>query len=319
MAERGGGGGRAAPRKRAKVGEVTSGTGGLPPLRFRGSTHFRQRVICALLSGRSIRIDDIRPSPTEGPGGSVDMGLLGYEASFLRLVDAITNGTEIDINESGTTLQLRPGFVTGGKVEHDCGTRRSIGWFLEGIIPLALFSKLPLHATLLGVTNDDLDWSVDTIRAITIPFLKRFGVAEEGGLGIKIVKRGAPPNGGGEVIFTCPISRQLTAMQLTDAGLVKRVRGNAYCTKVSPQMANRVAEATRGVLNDYLPDVWIHTDKFSGPTGGLSPGYGLALVAETTTGVLLGAETAAGQVGLFISTLYTCFALSRLLTCCLSL
>lgn len=48
------------------------------------------------------------------------------------------------------------------------------------------------------------------------------------------------------VEFKCPIVRELKPIDLTDPGLIKRIRGNAYCTKVSPQIANRVAESSRG-------------------------------------------------------------------------
>lgn len=48
------------------------------------------------------------------------------------------------------------------------------------------------------------------------------------------------------VEFTCPIVRELKPIDFTDPGLIKRIRGNAYCTKVSPQIANRVAESSRG-------------------------------------------------------------------------
>lgn len=46
--------------------------------------------------------------------------------------------------------------------------------------------------------------------------------------------------------LTCPIVRQLNPIDFTEPGLIKRIRGNAYCTKVSPQIANRVAESSRG-------------------------------------------------------------------------
>lgn len=46
---------------------------------------------------------------------------------------------QVEINETGTTLRFKPGYVTGGRVSHDCGTTRSLGWFIEGLIPLALF------------------------------------------------------------------------------------------------------------------------------------------------------------------------------------
>lgn len=64
--------------------------------------------------------------------------------------------------------------------------------------------------------------------------------------GVQVIRRGAPPGGGGVVEFKCPIVRELKPIDFTDPGLIKRIRGNAYCTKVSPQIANRVAESSRG-------------------------------------------------------------------------
>lgn len=60
-------------------------------------------------------------------------------------------------------------------------------------------------------------------------------------------------------------------------------------------MANRMVDAARGVLNSLLADVYIFTDHRSGPEGGLSPGYGISLVAETTSGCFLTAEVAKGR------------------------
>ena len=44
------------------------------------------------------------------------------------------------------------------------------------------------------------------------------------------------------------------------------------------------------MLNSLLADVFIFTDHVSGAAGGLSPGYGMTLVAETTTKNLISAE-----------------------------
>ena len=44
----------------------------------------------------------------------------------------------------------------------------------------------------------------------------------------QIVKRGAPPEGGGEVVFSCPVRRNLRPLQFTDPGKIKRIRGLAY-------------------------------------------------------------------------------------------
>ncbi len=282
-------------------GKKLSSTRGMrPTLRFSGTGHFRQKICCSLLSGKALIINDIRSNTSElgNEEGGPQIGILGHEASFLRLVDAMTNGTRTEINDTGTRLSFYPGFIVGGVISHDCGTKRCIGWFLEGIFPLALFAKKPLKLTLTGITNDDLDWSVDTLRAVTLPLMHEFGVGgEDEKLECKIFKRGSPPLGGGEVIVSIPISRQLSPVDLVNVGLVKRVRGNAYCTKVSPQMANRMAETAKGVLLRYLPDVWVHTDRYSGAVSGKSPGFGVSLVAETTTGIHLSAEAVAMSGG----------------------
>jgi hypothetical protein len=65
-------------------------------------------------------------------------GLRDFEASFLRLLDKITNGCQIEINDTGTKLRYKPGMIIGGsELEHDCGKSRGIGWFLEGLLMLA--------------------------------------------------------------------------------------------------------------------------------------------------------------------------------------
>mmetsp|Transcript_41420 Transcript_41420/g.132303 ORF Transcript_41420/g.132303 Transcript_41420/m.132303 type:complete len:369 (+) Transcript_41420:173-1279(+) len=256
-------------------------------LRFKGSQQFRQRVVCACLSNRAIRIDDIR-SRDENPG------LRDYEANLLRLVERITNGTVVEINETGTSMRFKPGIVTGGGGHvHDCGTARGIGYYLEPLVMLALFGKMPLAITLKGITNSQGDPTVDTWRTVTLPLLRHCGV--EDGLELKVVRRGAAPKGGGEVFLKIPLIKHLNPLIMVDEGMIKRVRGVAYSTRVSPQTSNRMVDAARGILNKLLPDVYIFTDHVSGAEAGLSPGFGLSLVAETTSGRLLAAEATAGS------------------------
>eukprot|EP00249_Psilotum_nudum_P009368 c21885_g1_i1 orf=67-1179(+) len=262
---------------------------GRPQLHLRGAQHFRQRLLLSTLAGSSIRIYDIRVDD-ESPG------LRSFEISFLRLMEKVSNGCIVEINETGTKLKYKPGVIVGGRgLVHDCGTGRSIGYFLEPLIVLGLFGKSPLFITLKGITNDSKDPSVDTFRVTTLPMLKRFGVSVED-LELKIVTRGAPPLGGGEVHLKIPIvPNSLTAVTWVDEGLVKRIRGVAYSTRVSPQMSNRMVDAARGVLNHLLPDVYIFTDHYTGQGSGNSPGYGISLVAETTTGCLISSECAANH------------------------
>lgn len=254
-------------------------------LRYTGAAHFRQRLILATLSGRAIRIDNIRSDEQQ-------VGLKDYEACFLRLLEKVVNGSEVAINETGTAMRYRPGIIVGGdNLSHDCGTSRSVGYFAEPLLMLAPFAKRALGVALKGVTNGADDLSVDVLRTVTLPLLRHFGLE---GAALHVVKRGAPPLGGGEVRLEVPPLRQLSPISLLDAGKVRRVRGVAYGTKVSPQMANRMVDGSRGVLNHYLPDVWVYTDVHKGKTSGASPGFAVALVAETTSGALLSAELCGG-------------------------
>ncbi|PNW79091.1 hypothetical protein CHLRE_09g400367v5 [Chlamydomonas reinhardtii] len=253
-------------------------------LRFKGSQHFRQRLVCSTLSGRPIRIDDIRAADPESPG------LREFEASFLRLLEKLTNGCVVEINETGTSLKYRPGVVVcGTALSHDCGTSRGIGYFLEPLVVLGLFGKKPLSITLRGITNDSVDPGVDTFRTVTLPLMRK-ALGLEDGLELRVVSRGAAPGGGGEVVLRVPMVKQLSPVKMEDEGMVKRIRGVAYSMKVSPQVTNRLVDGARGVLNTLLADVYVFTDATSGAASGKSPGYGITLVAETTAGCLISAE-----------------------------
>jgi RNA 3'-terminal phosphate cyclase-like protein len=103
------------------------------------------------------------------------------------------------------------------------------------------FAKLPTVITLTGITNNNEDLSVDTIRTVTLPFLSRFGF-EDATIQMKVVRRGAPPKGGGEVQLVFEPVRRLTPLMLTDVGRISRVRGIAYAARVSPQVSPRCVE-----------------------------------------------------------------------------
>ena len=257
----------------------------MAPLKYEGCALFRQRVTGAALSGNVLVLDKVRSEDQEAPG------LHDFEANYLKLVEKLCDGCHIDINETGTKMRFKPGILTGGRIQHNCGTSRSIGWYIEGILPLAIFCKESVHLSLQGVTNDQTDSSVDVVKAVTLPLLKNFGVE---GVHFEITRRGAFPKGGGSVELSIPIVRELIPINITDEGLIARVRGTAFGAKVSPTIVNRLIDSARGVLNNLLPDVYIISDHHKGENSGNSAGYSISLVAESNTGVLLSAEHTAG-------------------------
>eukprot|EP00823_Brevimastigomonas_motovehiculus_P005251 TRINITY_DN377_c1_g1_i1.p1 TRINITY_DN377_c1_g1~~TRINITY_DN377_c1_g1_i1.p1 ORF type:complete len:327 (-),score=61.02 TRINITY_DN377_c1_g1_i1:163-1143(-) len=220
-------------------------------------------------------------------------GLRDYEVSLLRLIDKITNGTIIQINETGTCVNMKPGLIMGGdRFTHDCPNSRSVGYYIEALLMLAPFAKKPLSITLKGITNDDLDNSVDILRTVSFPLLRRFGLDDD--VDLKIVKRGAPPGGGGEVVFSCPTIKELKPINLVNEGKIKRIRGVCYSCHGNPANANRVIDKARAIFNNFIPDVYIYVDHSKkGKESGVSPGCAISLVSQSTTGCLLASQRTA--------------------------
>ena len=150
------------------------------------------------------------------------------------------------------------------------------------------------------------DPSADAWRVVGLPLLRRvcgLGAAADaaaaltanaaaGDFGLRIVRRGLPPLGGGEIVLDAPRLAAIPPLDLVDEGSVKRVRGVAYAARVPPAATAGSVDGVRGVLNALLADVYVFTDGGSGGGGknATSPGYGVLLAAETTTGCVLGAE-----------------------------
>jgi len=302
-----------------------------------GAVQFRQRVAVSVLSCKPLFIRNVRSDEyLESPG------LRPYEVSFLRLIDSITNGSRIEINNTGTQLKFVPGVLVGGDVEHECpvggvnndgdeenenassnSSFRSIGWFLEGILPLAPFGKEPLSVVFKGVTDgcSNVDPSQDYLKLVALPLLRKFGVGSGGtdsninadrdilstqDPAVRVLTRGGAPSGGGRVHFYCPIvRRELQPIDFTvqpgDSSSstggdckFKRIRGTVISTKVvSSSTAARAAYAAKGVFHRLLPDVWIHTDCHSQKQHkcGPSPSLSFVAAAQTTTGgIVIAAE-----------------------------
>lgn len=168
------------------------------------------------------------------------------------------------------------------------------GYYLDVLLAVGPFCKIPLNVTLKGVTNSKDSPSVDHIKSAAIPNLLKFLVVDDG-LELKIIRRGLKPLGGGEIHFKCPVRKSLKSVQLLKPGMVKRIRGIAYASKVSPALANRMIDSAKGKLLQFIPDIYIYADQTKGKNAGNSPGFGMNLVAETTTGVCFSTEVLSNE------------------------
>lgn len=292
------------------------------PLRLQSQKSLAHRLILSTLTGRPVRFEQIRPSSL------THTGLAPHEISFLRLLEAVTNGSQIVIGLTGTELLYKPGLITGsapgsgasgGMIRHelpaDCN--RGVSYFLIPLCLLAPFSKAPINVLFTGpgvITSATLsgDMSADSVRTAILPLYARFGITNN--IELRILRRSNVNTGGtggaGEVhlVFGHQVRLPKT-VHIMNPGRVKRIRGVAYCTGVSASNNARMIEEARGVLNPMTGDTYIFSDVSSAPyltskdksnlnqkirTG---VGFGLSLVAESSTGSLYSADLASPPSG----------------------
>lgn len=292
------------------------------PLRLYTQKSLAHRLILSTLTGRAVRFERIRPSSL------THTGLAPHEISFLRLLEAVTNGSQIVIGLTGTDLLYKPGLITGsasgsgasgGVIRHELPAEctRGVSYFLIPLCLLAPFSKAPINVLFTGpgvITSatPSGDMSADSVRTAILPLYAQFGITNK--IELRLLQRSNPGTGGkggaGEVqlVFGHQVRLPKT-VHILNPGRVKKIRGVAYCTGVSASNNARMIEEARGILNPMTGDTYIFSDVSSAPyvtprdksssnqKRKVGVGFGLSLVAESSTGSLYSADLASPPAG----------------------
>jgi len=289
-----------------------------PPLRFTGHHSLAHRLILSTLTGRAVHISQIRPSLPSNPG------LAPHEISLLRLLEAVTNGAHIEISYTGTILLYKPGLISGtpagtSVLHHEVAATCSRGasYFLIPLALLAPFSKASFNVLLTGpgvITSSTPsgDISVDTVRTAILPLYAKFGIDRN--IELRILQRSnvGPRGRGGagevQLVFGHQV-RVPKTLHFMNCGRIKRIRGVAYSTGVSGSNNARMIAAARGVLNPFAADTYVFSDISSAALVAapeknnpaakkkVGLGFGLSLVAESSTGALYSADAASPPTG----------------------
>ena len=242
-------------------------------VRLTGHRSFTQRLVLSTLTGRPVHISKIRPSSPTEPG------LAPHEVSFLRLLEAVTNGSSVQISYTGTTITYQPGLITGAAPGHGAGPdgvvehrlpptcRRGVTYFLLPLCLLAPFSKAHMNVRFAGpgcITSATAagDLSVDGFRTALLPLYDLFGIPSAR-VELRVLQRScAGPRGVGgagvvELRFASQVRLPRTLHLNRHPGRVRRVRGVAYATGVSASNNARMIHAAREVLNAFASDIHV--------------------------------------------------------------
>lgn len=229
---------------------------------------------------------------------------------------------------TGTVLLYRPGLITGsapgsgasgGVIRHEVSAEctRGVSYFLVPLCLLAPFSKAPFNVLFTGPgvitsSTETGDMSVDSVRTAILPLYAKFGIQNK--IELRILKRSNPGprgvGGAGEVqlIFGHQVRLPKT-LHLMNSGKIKRIRGVAYSTGVSGSNNARMIDTARGILNPFGADTYIFSDVSSAAIvpapernnaaakKKIGVGFGLSLVAESSTGCLYSADLASPPSG----------------------
>ncbi|KAH7035051.1 RNA 3'-terminal phosphate cyclase/enolpyruvate transferase [Microdochium trichocladiopsis] len=292
-------------------------------IKFTGHKSFALRLVLSTLTGRPIHISKIRSSSPTNPG------LAPHEVSLLRLLEAVTNGSSMQISYTGTTITYQPGLITGAApgfgatgdgdvVEHQLPATctRGVTYFLLPLCLLAPFSKAHMNVRLTGpgvitAATDAGDLSVDSFRTGLLPMFDLFGIPTAR-IELRVLQRScAGPRGVGgagvvELRFASQVRLPKTLHLNRSPGRIKRIRGVAYATGVSASNNARMIHSAREVLNQLVSDIHIAAQYDQAPLtptkdGGkrrMGIGFGLSLVAESSAvGVLYTADVVAPATG----------------------
>ncbi|EPY26321.1 RNA 3'-terminal phosphate cyclase-like protein, partial [Strigomonas culicis] len=233
-------------------------------LHFEGSSLFRHHLVCSILSKKPVTLTHLHDAAAmdydsidaHHPAAS---GIQDYEVNFLKFLTRVTSGSRMQLQQNNTSLVFEPGMILGGSFVHEVPTSRSVTYVIEAALLLLPFAKYDSKITFVGATQGregDLDLSPDTLRTVTARWMQLFGVQ----CGIRLVRRGAAPGGGGAVELTVRAVRRLTSAVAKERGRVRRVRGIAYACRTAGDLPQRAATAAKGVLLQLLPDVYVVTD-----------------------------------------------------------
>ncbi|XP_049788249.1 RNA 3'-terminal phosphate cyclase [Schistocerca cancellata] len=216
-------------------------------------------------------------------------GLMAQHLKGLELVQKLSGGQLVGAEMGSTEVTFFPGERRGGgEFSADTQTAGSVGLLIQVALPCALFSSTTTILQLRGGTNAEMAPQFDYTTEVFRPLLERFGATFD----YKLLRRGYFPRGGGEVHIRVNPVRQLKPIKMIDGGKILRIWGWAFVAGTLPiKLASVMADSATVALQRAFKGVEINIEAYKErEEDAVGNGSGINIVAETTTGCILGAS-----------------------------
>jgi RNA 3'-terminal phosphate cyclase (ATP) len=244
----------------------------------------------------SIRIRNIR-------GGRPKPGLAAQHLAGLQLVSELINTSinglqlksqEVSIKRSHDVDELR---IHSGVYTINVGTAGSITLVLQSALPIAIFAisdrvDQAVELTITGGTDVDHAPCYDYFHYVLLPTLRdAFNLQ----ITSTIQRRGLHPKGGGRVhVQIQPITGCLPPIIRLDAGVLESVTLHVFTAGIKFQADNiklRMLQVARELLAAFSSSIVVHvaSEVLLVEGESFSDGFGITIVAKSTTGCLWGA------------------------------
>ncbi|MEM4352486.1 MAG: RNA 3'-terminal phosphate cyclase [Candidatus Caldarchaeum sp.] len=247
-----------------------------------GGQVLRVAVALSAILGKQLHVYNIRKK-RQNPG------LRHQHLTAVKAVSMACSGKLQGAEIGSTELRFSPGKIKASSLSLDTGTAGSTTLVLQSLLPVLCFGSTPCTFTIRGGTNNPNAPTIEYFEKIFIPAIAHAGVES----GVKLLKRGFYPRGGGIVEGYVRPVKKLAAFNLVGRPRILEIMGLAYTSKLPAHVAERMASscekhlAAKGYRRVSISrEVLDERDERCA----VDPGAGIFLMAVCEDGVVLGVD-----------------------------
>jgi RNA 3'-terminal phosphate cyclase (ATP) len=160
-------------------------------------------------------------------------------------------------------------------------------------MPIMALSNGNTWVDVRGGTNNPWAPPVDYLQGVLLPIISRFGFKGS----VELMRRGFYPQGGGIVYAWAEPIKRFNPLTLIEFGEIRKIRGLSYSSKLPCHIVQRISKsANRTLLNAGLKEADIRLEclQLKNEHASPSPGCGIMLLAELSSGAILGSDSLGG-------------------------